>query len=235
VFNDAMPAPGARAFELLEAPTHRLLRTVDTLSTQQLTQPSLLPGWSRAHVVAHLVLNAEAITAILDGISSGMPVAMYASQEQRDADIDELSAADPSELRERMLGSSQLLQEAARHMPDDRWDAEVERVPGGARVPVALLGAMRLREVEIHHADLGVGYTVRDWDEEFLDTVFNQVVEDRRRVPALLLTPEGAVPLAEGGPEVTGSRADLTWWLLGRGSGEGLSADPHLPTLGPWR
>ena len=40
---------------------HRLVRTVDGLSDEQLAAPSLLPGWTRAHVVAHLALNAEAL------------------------------------------------------------------------------------------------------------------------------------------------------------------------------
>ena len=33
--------------------TRRLVRTVDALDEPLLGTPSLLPGWSRAHVVAH--------------------------------------------------------------------------------------------------------------------------------------------------------------------------------------
>ena len=96
---------------------------------------------------------------------------------------------------------------------------------------------MRHREVEIHHADLGAGYGPGHWPEEFLDEMFDRAVHDRSDGPgALLRTPEGETRLGVGdGPVVSGSRVDLTWWLLGRGNGEGLTADPHLPELGAWR
>ena len=35
-------------------------------------------------------------------------------------------------------------------------------------------------------------------------------------------------------PLVTGTAADLGWWLTGRGTGEGLDADGGVPELGPW-
>jgi maleylpyruvate isomerase len=39
----------------------------------------------------------------------------------------------------------------------------------------------------------------------------------------------------DGGPTVTGSAADLGWWLTGRGSGEGLTSDSGtLPGIGAW-
>ena len=39
---------------------------LDALDVDGLGAPSLLPGWSRAHVVAHLVLNAEGLAGVLD-------------------------------------------------------------------------------------------------------------------------------------------------------------------------
>ena len=53
--------PDPQIVELLEDATRRLVRTVDELSDEDLSAPSLLPGWSRAHVVAHLALNAEGL------------------------------------------------------------------------------------------------------------------------------------------------------------------------------
>jgi maleylpyruvate isomerase len=48
---------------------------------------------------------------------------------------------------------------------------------------------------------------------------------------------DGLWKLGEGqGPEVTGAAADLAWWLLGRGTGDGLvSSTGELPTLPGWR
>ena len=91
--------------DLSEA-TQRLVRTVDGLDDHALGQPSLLPGWSRAHVVAHVTLNAEGLGGVLRGIVEGRDVPMYRSQEVRDGDIDLLARADRAALRERFMASS---------------------------------------------------------------------------------------------------------------------------------
>ena len=217
--------------------TRSLVRTVDALPDGDFAGPSLLPGWTRAHVVAHLSLNAEGLAGVLQGVRAGQVVAIYASSEARDADIDALAAVPPAMLRDRFLASCTFFQEAAERVPDDRWVGEFSRVPGGPGFPVQALLPMRHREVEVHHADLGASYSRADWPEIFLDAAFNAVVHDREEGPAMRLrTPDGDVLLGAGdGPVVTGSRADLTWWLLGRGGGVGLVGDPALPTLGPWR
>src|SRR3954447_9459423 len=87
----------------LEVSAAALNRTVDALSAEDLAAPSLLPGWSRAHVVAHLALNGEAMAAVVDGVGRGETPAMYGSDEQRNAEIDELAEVEPSELRDRLL------------------------------------------------------------------------------------------------------------------------------------
>ena len=65
----------------LEASATSLNRTVDALGAEELAAPSLLPGWSRAHVVAHLALNGVALAGVLDAVLRGEPVAMYESDE----------------------------------------------------------------------------------------------------------------------------------------------------------
>nr|WP_234354464.1 maleylpyruvate isomerase N-terminal domain-containing protein [Streptomyces sp. NRRL WC-3618] len=47
--------------------------------------PSLLPGWSRRHVVAHLAGNAEALGNLVHWARTGEPTPMYRSPGQRDA------------------------------------------------------------------------------------------------------------------------------------------------------
>jgi len=225
-----------RLDELLAA-TRRLVRTVDSLSDDDLAAPSVLPGWSRAHVVAHLALNAEALAGVLRGMTEGRDVPMYASQEDRDARIEALSALGGGRLRDHFLSGTRRFQDALLKVPADGWDGKFRRVATGeAVVSRAAIPAMRHREVEIHHADLAAGYGTADWPEEFLDETFNRVVADREDgPPTMLRTPDGDVPLAGGiGPLVFGTRADLTWWLLGRGDGTGLTAD-QLPTLRSWR
>ena len=92
-----------RAPALLPAADRALVRTVDGLDDEAWAAPSLLPGWTRAHVLAHLALNAEGLAGVLDGARRGRPQPMYASAEARDGDIEDLAAAGPAELRDRFL------------------------------------------------------------------------------------------------------------------------------------
>ena len=233
-----MTASHEESLGTLTEATNRLIRGVDALGDEDWKQASTLPGWTRAHVVAHLTLNAEGLAGVLTGIAHGHDVPMYASQEQRDADIEVLAGVDPAHLRERFLASTQLLLDAAVAVRPGGWAGEFRRVPaGGVLFPRIAIPQMREHEVQIHHADLLVGYTPADWPAPYLEALFKRVVHDREDGPAVVLrTPQGDVALGRGeGPVVAGSRADLTWWLLGRGAGEGLTTDGELPVLGAWR
>lgn len=230
----------ATALEPLAEATRRLVRTADGLDDAAVASPSLLPGWTRAHVLAHLALNAEALAGALSGIVEGRAVAMYASQEARDADIEELAAQEPAAVRARLLGACTDLADAIAAVPDDAVGTLVERVPGGRTFPAAAVPGMRLREVEIHHADLGAGYDHRSWPAEFaellLDSMASRDVADAGfTAHATDLDRTWTYGDASSGPTVSGTAADLGWWLTGRGSGEGLTSDRgELPQIEEW-
>jgi maleylpyruvate isomerase len=100
--------------------------------------------------------------------------------------------------------------------------------------------AARLLEVEVHHADLGAGYTWESWDGGFADAVITRVQGERTEEPSAVLrsTDTGGLwKIGPGeGPEVTGPAGALAWWLLGRGDGSGLvSSTGTVPTLSRWR
>lgn len=233
-----------RALETIHDATGRLVRTVEALRDGDWQQPSLLPDWTRGHVVAHLALNAEALTSILDGLSRGTPVAMYRSNELRDQEIGELVEEGPAVIRDRLLASGPAFLEAVEHASADSWEETALRTPTGPPFPVAAIPAMRLREVEIHHADLDAGYVRRDWPAEFVVELLDEVTVDQARWGPFRIeaTDLGASWLVggrvtdSGVPVVTGRGADLGWWLTGRGHGDGLHVDAvELPRIGPWR
>ena len=155
------------ALDLLGGATQRVIRTVDGLHDDDWSAPSLCPGWTRAHVVAHLALNAEGMAEALHGVLGAEPAPMYASDERRDGDIDDLAGADPSEIRDRLLGGTTVVHDAFAALTDDAWEGRIERTPGGRSMRVTSLPSMRLREVEIHHVDLGADYRTRDWSPAF--------------------------------------------------------------------
>ena len=225
--------------DLLADANNRLVRTVDALDDATFSSPSLLPDWTVGHVVAHLALNGEALAGALGGVASGAGTPMYASQEARDSDIAELSAASPSDLRSRLMASTELFDREVSDLPDDKWETVIERTPGKPAFSARSTVLMRVREVEIHHADLGVGYTAADWPSSFstlvLDSMRKREWPTAFRVLARDLAQTWSYGDGEPTSTVTGEASELAWWLTGRGDGGSLTADRgELPAVAAW-
>lgn len=225
--------------ERLGESTRQLLHTVAGMPTTEWAAPSLLPDWSRAHVVAHLVLNAEGMAGAVEGVLHDEPVPMYTSQEDRDADIETLAGEPAGRVRERLEGASARLGAALSALTPDLFTESFERVSGGPRWPVAEVSAARRREVEIHHADLGLDYTCAQWPTDFGVEVLDRLVADRAgQGPFTVEARDLARHWQVGGPDgpvVSGRACELAWWLLGRGGESALRCDTELPVLGAWR
>jgi maleylpyruvate isomerase len=216
-----------------------LVRTVDGFDDADYAGPSLLPDWTRGHVVAHLALNAEGLAGVLHGAHLGQPQAMYASPEARDSDIADLAAAGPAELRERFLASTTQFGDALEAMHEDDWAGRFERTPGGPSFALGNVPLMRVREVEIHHADLGAGYSPADWPEDFRVLLLESMTKRPYPAPFSVRPTDLDRSWHYGedgdGPVVSGASYALGWWLTGRGSGEGLTTDAgSLPEVESW-
>lgn len=215
----------------------RLVRTVDGLSEDELAGASLLPGWSRGHVVAHLTLNAEGLERVVTGLRHGEGKTMYDSVEARDQDIADLAGA--QELRERFLASVHCLGRALGAMGDEVVGARFERTPGGPTFAVASIPFMRWREVEIHHADLGASYAASAWPAEFSVALIESMTRRDHTESFTVLARDLARTWTFGDEDptctLTGDASDLAWWLTGRGDGQALVCDRgDLPTIAPW-
>ena len=135
------------------------------MESDVLSAPSLLPDWSRGHVVAHLALNAEGFTRALRTKDDAQPQPVYDSDEARNGDIDALAAEGTAAISR--LESA--VDELAEALAASDGLGTVERIPGGPTFEVADLVVTRRREVEVHHADLGLSYTAHDWPGDFHD------------------------------------------------------------------
>jgi maleylpyruvate isomerase len=235
------------AADLVPEAAARLLRTVDGFHGDDWSAPSLLPQWTRAHVVAHLALNAEALARLLHGVVAAddedVPRTMYDSDEKRERDIVELAGAEPGEIRERLMGATTTLADAIVAMPEDHWQTRVERTPGGRTMRASSVPGMRLRELEIHHVDLDAGYAPSAWTLAFAEHLVDAMTRRLRPEHAFELKPldsERTWVLGDGDaeyavPVVTGPAADLAWWLTGRTVPDTLSCSHgELPTIEGW-
>jgi maleylpyruvate isomerase len=146
----------------------RLLTTLYGLGPGEAQQPSRLPAWNVAMVVTHLARNADSHSNVFEAAACGRVGRQYPNREQREAAIE---AGRYRDTRQVVTDLSQAIERL-----EAWWDVASATGWGGSglttegsEVPLADWPFQRWREVEIHHADLGLGYTCDDWDSRYVD------------------------------------------------------------------
>ncbi|GAB3697355.1 maleylpyruvate isomerase family mycothiol-dependent enzyme [Mariniluteicoccus flavus] len=229
--------PSADLMADIDAAYERLVDTLDSFDADGWRAPSLLPGWTRAHVVAHLNDNAVCFAEALEGLSRGATVPVYASDEARNAAIEEGATLSGEDLLAQGSEGHRRWRQAIAGMDAKAFEGEVERVPGGVRFPAAVAPILREREIEMHHADLDAGYGPDDWSTDFVERLMETLLWDMGEKGDLTLetTDTGARhELGAGGQVIRGTAARLAWWLA-RQDPSGLESDADIPDLGPWQ
>lgn len=221
------------------------------LADAELTAPSRLPGWTRAHVVGHVARNADALRNLLHWARTGRETPMYPSAGDRDRGIQDSAAQAPAELRVDLDQACRRLAEAARDLPEDAWAARV-RSAQGRDIPASEVPWMRTREVWVHAVDLdaGVGFTA--FPPELVDALLDDTayfLTRRPGCPAVLVAPEdrdrtwtlGDVQTSGAPPtRVSGPATGLLAWLTGRAAPEHAgvrtpdAASGQVPDLPRW-
>ncbi|WP_340270332.1 maleylpyruvate isomerase family mycothiol-dependent enzyme [Aquipuribacter nitratireducens] len=235
-----------RAWEV--AGTQRLLALVDALGDDALGGASLLPGWRRSHVVAHVARNAEALARLATWARTGVETPMYASREARDGDIERSSQQSPAALRADLRGTAAVLEDALDGLVGEAWDARV--VAGqGREVRAAMLPWLRTREVWLHAADLdapgGPEAALAGGPPRLLHELLSDVTRTVGRAeacPPVRLEADdepGAWSLGPDAPDavlVRGRAVRLLLWVSGRGPTTGLATatGAPLPVLPRW-
>jgi maleylpyruvate isomerase len=178
------------------------------------TLPSLLPGWTRGHLLTHIARNADSFVRVLDAARRGAVAAQYeGGAEGRKADIEAGSTRDWNSLVADVRSSAWRLDDV--FATQDRWDLAMTNSAGEA-VPHSELPGRRLREVVVHHADLGDdGYTPADWPSDY-------VREELRRMEMVYNArrPMGVTGLPDAARRAT--PIERLCWLLGRAEIAGL-------------
>ncbi|MBE4734008.1 maleylpyruvate isomerase family mycothiol-dependent enzyme [Streptomyces caniscabiei] len=208
-----------------------------------LLRPSCLPGWSRAHVVAHLARNADALLNLLNWARTGVETPMYASPGLRAAEIEEGARRPADELRADLLQADGRLAGDLAALPDECWEATV-RTARGREVPVREVPWMRVREVWVHAVDLDTGTSFDDIPREVCAALVDDVaagLRARTDMPPVELRAEDGgrtwllgVPGAAKPVSVTGDLPSLAAYATGRRVpgplyGAGGGSVPKLP------
>lgn len=185
--------------------------SVDRLSDVDFTAPSLLPGWTRAHVVAHVAANADAVGNLVYWAGTGERTPMYASAQARAEGIERGTQLPAEELRSWLHDSATQLESSMSALTDEQWQQQVVTAQGRT-VPTTEVPWMRAREVCVHAVDLGTDAGFDDLCVSFLESLIDEITVKR----GLATVPDGALP-------------EIAAWLSGR---------PHslsdAPALEPW-
>lgn len=207
------------------------------LSDDQFVSDSLLPGWTRGHLVAHVGCNAAALCRLMDWAATGVETAMYASADQRESEIDRGAALSPGALRDLVALTAAQLDEKWRHVPDSAWSSQV-RTAQGRLVAASETAWMRTREVWIHGVDLANGGLFDDFPTVILETLLVEITGMWRQKgvgAGLTLTVadrESIVIQPDSVPRtaVIGPLEAVVRWAAGRGTfGVTVSGDIEEP------
>ncbi|MET8575258.1 maleylpyruvate isomerase family mycothiol-dependent enzyme [Streptomyces sp. NPDC005012] len=205
------PRTLADAREWARVGTELVLGAVAEIGEAEFGADSLLPGWTRKHLAAHVAANADALGNLVHWAATGEETPMYASAEERAAGIARGPAMSAEELRAWLRASAVRLAQRLDGLTEEQWRSKVVTAQGRT-VPATELPWMRAREVCVHAADFGTGVSFSDLPAGFLTALVDEIA-DRRGTAGL---PDGPLP-------------EVAAWLAGR---------PHTladaPELGPW-
>ncbi|CAA9250332.1 MAG: Maleylpyruvate isomerase, mycothiol-dependent [uncultured Blastococcus sp.] len=206
-------------------------RAVQALTDEELAAAAAPPGWSRAHVVAHLSRNADALVNLLTWARTGVETPMYPSRAVRDADIDATAARPPAEIRADHAAARERLARAIAELPDEAWSAQV-RNGQGVPVQASVVPFMRAKEVWAHGTDLRAGLSFADLPADFasalVDDVLGLFASRDQVLDVTVVATDVDRTWGSGGTRVEGPVSAIAAWLT-RSDAAGLQGDVPPP------
>ena len=180
----------------------RLLDGLAPLVDGDFRAPSLLPRFTRGHVITHLANKTKAHVVLFGGPAAGEVRRLHPVGYDADMAADSGASRSAAGLRTDLQDSFKLLEAAWDALDDGMWN-ELGEMTAGPRTMTEIIGH-HLRNVEVHHVDLDIGYRASDWPTLFV---------------------EGELAKRLGSLPSRADHADLLAWLLDRAL---------APELAPW-
>lgn len=207
-----------RTVEGCAASHQALLADADAaLESGSISADSLLPGWTRGHVLTHVARNADSYVRAFEAASRGEVCDRYpGGVEGRERDIAEGALRDPERIVADLRASIYRLEGAWAGADGSTW-AGATRNNSGALERISDTVFLRWREVVVHHADLGLGYGIEDWPRLWV-----RLELDRQSMAWRATRPMGMGSLPAPVREASDNRKVA--WFLGRLEIDGVPA-----------
>lgn len=223
---------------VLQRESGMAMATIASLTDDELAKPTHCEGWTRAHLIAHLALDADATANLVTWAVTGQETPAYESREKRDADIEATAELSAAELVKTLEQADARLLEAFRSL---RGGVQVETVPTpfSGDVNVFSLPARRTTEIIVHHDDLD---TTWEWHEADPDATVDAIEVCVHRLQAhpgspglQIVAREGEEwTVGDGSHRIEGYYEALLPFLAREQVEEGLRHEGELPSLPPW-
>ena len=190
------------------------------LSNEDVAADSLLPDWSRGHVLTHLANNARGLSNLIEWALTGVQKDMYVSTEQRGIDIETGAQRVGSEIVADFLAQSKIFAENLDRLIVGPILATEVVLGNGSKVHPHEILTLRERELLVHLVDLGLEYTSTDWTFDFCIKTLKSITAGKRKEAVkfrLLIAGDHTWTGDQNGmTDIFGVPQDLAAWLMGR-------------------
>jgi maleylpyruvate isomerase len=221
----------AATLPAVTASSDRLLMVLGEHDSKALQHRSQLPGWTVAHIVAHLTHHAEALVRCADDLRAGATAIMYPNGLDGRADaIEEGSRQGGKKLLDDLAGSCDGFASSWIDVPD----GTCRSVPDSTPFDTSTVLLRRLREIEVHGSDTGIpALAPATWSPAYVGADLTKqwdTVHRRTSVSVHIIDEMGGVWRAgeHAAAALRVRRRHILAWLLDR------HQEPALPTLTPW-
>ena len=196
----------ARDIDALDGSQQQLTEHLQAMAGVDPATPTDLPEWTLGHVMTHIARNADSTIRMLAGLPQ-----YWKGVESRASDIELGAGRSWEELVEDVAATNEAVTRAMRAVTD--WTGSAHGTT--AVRPKVNLPEMRRREVEVHHADLGLGYGFADMPGDFAacETRRLTMLWQARQPMGLTTLPQPVLSLPEH---------ERLAWLFGRRVVEGV-------------
>lgn len=193
---------------------------VENLSNDEVAADSLLPNWSRGHVLSHLANNARGLSNLIEWALTGIQKDMYVSVEQRGIDIENDAKRPGNEIIADFLEQSKVFEANLDRLMTGPILSEEIVLGNGSHVHPHEMTTLRERELLVHLVDLDLGYKANDWTLDWSIKTLKSVSAGKRKESVkfrLLIAGDHTWTMDQNGmTDIFGTPQGLAAWLMGR-------------------